>query len=331
MEVLGYGSGIWIRRCASQPGDITATIREDADEDLSGPSDTIFATLTRPADVTTDGIRRFSAPSGLTLAASTTYWVHVQRNSGSFEMSGTFSNSEDSGGSDGWSIADFYRQMIGEDLALVVAIMRIRVNGFDTVAPTIAEVSVTSEPQTDDGDDGRVYGLGENIELTVRFDEPVTVTGTPTFGFSLTDEGALISNIVLAAYVRGAGTDSLVFAYRVRLGDSDDNGIHIFSNRLSLDEGTIRDAAENDADLEHEGISDSLSDHRVDAGLAPAPERRAHGVPTDWGLTPEGLGTGRRFRLLFVSSTTRRGDSTDIEDYNAFVRRDAAGGHEALV
>ena len=200
----------------------------------------------------------------------------------------------------------------------------------DTTAPTIAEVSVTSEPQTDDGAGGRVYGLGENIELTVRFDEAVTVTGTPVFGFSLTDENAQGSTIVLAAYARGSGTASLVFAYRVRQGDSDDNGIFIWSNRLSLDGGTIRDAAENDADLAHEAGPGSLSDHRVDGGLAPSPERRAYGVPSDWSLTPEGLGTGQRFRLLFVSSGERRPDSSDIEHYNRFVQGEAAGGHAEI-
>ena len=50
-------------------------------------------------------------------------------------------------------------------------------------------------------------------------------------------------------------------------------------------------------------------------------------VPADWGLIPSGLGAGDRFRLIFISSTTRDGTATDIADYNTFVQGLAASGH----
>ena len=50
-------------------------------------------------------------------------------------------------------------------------------------------------------------------------------------------------------------------------------------------------------------------------------------VPTTWNLIPSGLGAGDRFRLLFLSSTTRNGQSTNIADYNSFVQTAAASGH----
>ena len=50
-------------------------------------------------------------------------------------------------------------------------------------------------------------------------------------------------------------------------------------------------------------------------------------VPESWGLLPGSLGPGDRFRLLFVSSTTRDGSSDDIADYNTHVRDAAAAGH----
>ena len=50
-------------------------------------------------------------------------------------------------------------------------------------------------------------------------------------------------------------------------------------------------------------------------------------VPHDWGLKPAGLGTGDEFRLLFVSSTSRNGTSSDIGDYDTHVQTAAAGGH----
>ena len=50
-------------------------------------------------------------------------------------------------------------------------------------------------------------------------------------------------------------------------------------------------------------------------------------IPADWSLKPDAVGADGRFRLLFVSSTTRTGDSTDIADYNAHVQTAAAAGH----
>ncbi|WP_420432057.1 Calx-beta domain-containing protein [Candidatus Poriferisocius sp.] len=51
-------------------------------------------------------------------------------------------------------------------------------------------------------------------------------------------------------------------------------------------------------------------------------------VPADWSLTPSGLSLGDDFRLLFRTSTTRDATSTDIADYDEFVRTAAAtNGH----
>ncbi len=53
-------------------------------------------------------------------------------------------------------------------------------------------------------------------------------------------------------------------------------------------------------------------------------------VPPSSALVPEGLATGDRFRVLFLTSSTRTATSTDIGDYNAFVQTAAAAGHEAI-
>ena len=50
-------------------------------------------------------------------------------------------------------------------------------------------------------------------------------------------------------------------------------------------------------------------------------------VPAGWGLIPSGLGAGDRFRLIFLSSTTRDGSSSDIGAYNTFIQDLAAAGH----
>ena len=44
------------------------------------------------------------------------------------------------------------------------------------------------------------------------------------------------------------------------------------------------------------------------------------GVPADWALKPADIGGGGQFRLMFVSSTSLDATSTDVTDYNRFVR-----------
>ena len=53
-------------------------------------------------------------------------------------------------------------------------------------------------------------------------------------------------------------------------------------------------------------------------------------VPSDWPLTPTGLATDDTFRLLFLSSTKRKASSSDIADYNTFIRNRVAAGHAAI-
>ena len=63
-------------------------------------------------------------------------------------------------------------------------------------------------------------------------------------------------------------------------------------------------------------------------GLAPCPGvDGCFLVPPDWGLLPSGVGVGVEFRLLFLTSNTRDGTSTDIGNYNSFVQSAAASGH----
>ena len=50
-------------------------------------------------------------------------------------------------------------------------------------------------------------------------------------------------------------------------------------------------------------------------------------VRDSWSLLPSGLEVGDQFRLIFTTSTTRNGSSSDIEVYNTFVQNRAAAGH----
>ena len=62
----------------------------------------------------------------------------------------------------------------------------------------------------------------------------------------------------------------------------------------------------------------------------PAHAQTAQTVATDWPLIPSGLGAGDSFRLLFVTSTMRNAQSSNIGDYNSFVQDRADDGHSAI-
>ena len=53
-------------------------------------------------------------------------------------------------------------------------------------------------------------------------------------------------------------------------------------------------------------------------------------MPSNWALTPSGLEEGDKFRLLFVTSSTRNAEATDIATYNRFVQDRAAAGHAKI-
>ena len=127
---------------------------------------------------------------------------------------------------------------------------------------SVTEVTVSSTPAA-----GETYLAGEAIEFTVAFIASVTVTGTPTFAFTL---GSAVRQ---ATYASGSGTAALVFSYTVLAGDLDRDGISWEADALALAGGTIRLTTDDpsivvNAALAHEG-EDAQAAHRVDA-VAPS-------------------------------------------------------------
>ncbi|MFX0180129.1 MAG: NosD domain-containing protein, partial [Candidatus Hodarchaeota archaeon] len=121
---------------------------------------------------------------------------------------------------------------------------------IDTTIPTVIGVSSTKT-------DG-VYTIGEIIEITVIFSEPVFVTGTPQI---ILETGAIDT---VVDYSSGSGTDTLIFTYTVALGQTSSDLDYVATDSLSLNGGTIRDIVDNDADLTlpTPGAADSLSDNK---------------------------------------------------------------------
>ena len=135
----------------------------------------------------------------------------------------------------------------------------------DSTSPTVSSVAITSDPD-DDGlsyarwyDEG-VYGIGDNIELSVTFSENVTVTGSPSLELN-------VGGTARTVEYDTASTSTVVFSYTVAEGDSDTDGVSIGASKLTLNGGSIEDAADNDANLAHSALS-AQSGHKVD-GIRP--------------------------------------------------------------
>lgn len=78
----------------------------------------------------------------------------------------------------------------------------------------ITGVAVTSSPAR-----GDTYGVGETIEISATFSAAVDVNGSPGLGMWVG------GNWRSAHYLRGSGSDTLVFGYTVQADDSDTDGI----------------------------------------------------------------------------------------------------------
>ena len=140
----------------------------------------------------------------------------------------------------------------------VAADSRHKVEGSDTTAPTVSSVAITSDPGGDD-----TYRLGDAVEVTVTFSEDVTVTGT------LLLELDFDGTAKTASYRSTSGAD-VMFNYTVARDESDADGIAIGADKLSLNEGTIKDGADNAATLTHDAVA-ADSGHKVDGSDTTAP------------------------------------------------------------
>ena len=120
---------------------------------------------------------------------------------------------------------------------------------IDGTGATVSSVSVPANG---------TYTPGDSLSFTVNWNEAVDVTGTPAL--NLTIGGSARQ----ANYASGTGTAATVFSYTVQSGD--EGAVSVTS--LTLDGGTIKDAAGNDATLTLNSVGDT-SGVLVD-GVAPS-------------------------------------------------------------
>ena len=200
----------------------------------------------------------------------------------------------------------------------------------DARPPFVTSASISSSPAS-----GTTYESGETITVSLATNQDVLVTGRP---WIFVDVGGALRR---ADYIGpiGTATDALEFTYTVQAGDFDADGVALCASgtgcgSLQLNGGSIRGAADElEADLRLPALA-AQSGHKVDAAeplpvqpTACADETR---VPDDWPLKPSSITVGGKFRLMFLSSTTRNATSANISDYNSFVQGRAAAGHTAI-
>ena len=125
---------------------------------------------------------------------------------------------------------------------------------MDTSAPSVSSVAFTSAI----GAESNTLGTGDTLDITVTMSEVTTVTGVPQLAL------VVGSGAGSASYLSGSGTTSLVFRYTAVLGDTDTDGISILADQLSLNSGTVADAAGNAATLSHSAVA-ADSNYMVDA------------------------------------------------------------------
>ena len=155
----------------------------------------------------------------------------------------------------------------------------------DPLGPSVTGMAIGSTP----GSDG-IYAGGDDIDVTVTFDDNVTVdttSGRPSLRLMV---GHLARH---AVYKEGSGTATLTFRHTVAegypplaavflnnhsnrsltVGDEDADGLSVGAGRIALNGGTIRDATDNDADLAHPELP-TQSGHKVD-GVGPTMRGRS--------------------------------------------------------
>ena len=132
----------------------------------------------------------------------------------------------------------------------------------ESVAPAVSSIAFRGSPAR-----GDTYGLGETVEVSVRFDRAVTATGSAQVALTI---GTQTRHATLSSWSR----QSLYFSYTVQEEDRDEDGISIAPNSLLLNGGTIRaTVGTTDVDLSHGAVA-AARGNKVNGSDRKAPKVR---------------------------------------------------------
>ena len=302
--------GIFIRNL---PNPLTTPRVQIYGDSGGNPGTTLLATMTNPGTFEIRAVNSFTAPANTTLSASTTYWVVTSNsdatNGTGFQVSTNLNTTLDSGAAAGWSIgaARFKDDIAATSWTSSSSRIRFAIRGTsaDTTPPTLtsADVEIT---------DALIINLG--------FSEDLQLSNPPALSaFTVTVDGsaATVSSVGVPGSVLPQNELWLQLSTAIRQRQA---VVVTYTDATSGDDtAAIQDTAGNDAATFTTGMDG-----------VPAVTNNStvtNTVPADWSLIPNGLSTGDKFRLLFLSSTKRKASSSDIADYNTFIQTRAAAGH----
>ena len=149
------------------------------------------------------------------------------------------------------------------------------------------------------------YGAGTAIPITVTFDEPVTVTGTPQL--TLNAGSGAVANCT-----GGSGTSALTFTYTVAAGQNSADLDYVSATALTLNGGSIQDTVGNAAVLTLPApgtAGDSLATQNITIDTTPPTVTDAHISITSTGSGPGGA-------YLPGDTVTARWDNSPSGDDN---------------
>ena len=216
---IGTSTATWLVRIAPSAS--------NGEPDLSDPSKIV--TLANPATIATNvAANVFTAPPGTTLEASTTYHLvatNAAGTAGAGEISRTTSDDEDSGGADGWTIADeHYTGTASNWSSVSFWKIRISLSGYAngatdnaaTGAPTVTGTPQVGEMLTADmgdidDDDGLPATFPDDYFFQwVRYDSDGTsnrteISGATAQTYTLTADDAGMTVRAEVSFTDGSG------------------------------------------------------------------------------------------------------------------------------
>ena len=142
-----------------------------------------------------------------------------------------------------------------------------------------------------------IFRFREAIWTAARFDQEITMTGTPRISMVVGTD-----TVQVAAKGRAQQNRAVVFQYKVVRGVKDPDGVSVPKGALDLNGGTLKAASDNitNANLDHGGAPPNAS-YKADGNLTPVPGARIvwHNQPA----SGDTFGRGERIRIMAVFHT----------------------------
>ena len=231
---------------------------------------TTVATLDNPETWTQTST--FTAPSGTTLDANTTYFVFVQGDGGHIQT--TLANNEDAGAATGWSIANAgLIQPIGGSIDTLAAVVKIAVEGTerDGTPPTFVSASIPAN---------NAYWM------VLTYSETLSASVPDKSAFTVKVEG---NDRAPAASARDSASTGILLTFDAAFRP----GEKVTVSYTKPGSNPIKDEADNEADsLAETAVTNTLA--------ATAPEALSTLVLVDVGVPGTANAYGDRFGLVWT-------------------------------